>query len=79
MKTICGKRWSVMGLRRDAPVQGAQSRTTRQEREDTVTGSRRMSRKLIAGDRHYCSRSSIGLELCKCQQGPLIRMLDAGG
>lgn len=68
-----------MGLRRDAPVEGAQSRTTRLEREDTVMGSRRMSRKLIAGDRHYCSRSSIGLEPCKCQQGLLIRMLDAGG
>lgn len=60
-------------------MQGAQSRTTRQEREDTAMGSRRMSRKLIAGDRHYCSRSSIRLELCQCQQGPLIRMLDAGG
>lgn len=53
-----------MSLRRDAPVQGAQSRTTRQEREDAEIGSGRvMSRKLIAGDRHCCNRNSIGLEL----------------
>lgn len=51
-----------MSLRRNAPVQGAQSRTTRQEREDAEIGSgRMMSRKLIAGDRHCCN--SIGLEL----------------
>ena len=69
-----------MGLRRDAPLRGAQSTTTRQEREDAGIGSGRMiSTKLIAGDRHYCSRNSIGLELCKCHQGPLTRMLDTGG
>lgn len=49
------------------------------EREDAGIGSgRMMSGKSVAGDRHYCSRNSMGLELCKCQQGPLTRMLDAG-
>lgn len=64
-----------MGLRRDAPAQGAQSRSTRQEREDTVIASgRMMSRKLISAD----SRSSIGLKLGKCQQGRVTRMLEQG-
>jgi len=68
-----------MGLRGDAPAQGAQSMTARQGREDAgIESGRMMSRKLIAGDRHYCSRNGIGLELCKCQQGPLTRMLDVG-
>lgn len=69
-----------MGLRKDASVQEAQSRTTGKEREDTGTGSERLKgRKLTAGARHYCSRIITGLELCKCQQEPLITVLGAGG
>lgn len=70
----------MLGLRKDASVQKTQSRTTGKEREDIGTGSERMNgRKLIAGARRYCSRISIGLELCKCQQEPLTTVLDAGG
>lgn len=65
MWVVCGKRWSVTGLRRDAPVQEAQSRTTGKERKDTGAGSERMKgRKWIACARHDGSRIVIGLELC---------------
>lgn len=66
-----------MGLRKDDSVQKAQSKTTRKERK--MEEQRMKSRKLIAGASHYCSRISIVLELCKCQQEPLTKVLDAGG